>query len=156
MNRQYIGVEQLNYGENDSVVRLQNVINGDSTGISKSVDWQGGGSFVYMELAEKNEKAMELISACNSYDELISLFTTLSEKYFLHYNVRVKDFTNKVSKEDEFKNLSLEKQKEIFCRMLDLNQLYINFADRNDKDSGLSENDIKATEDFYKSLKDGE
>ena len=44
----------------------------------------------------------------------------------------------------------------MFCRMLDLNQLYINFADRNDKDSGLSENDIKATEDFYKSLKDGE
>ena len=156
MNRQYIGVEQLNYGENDSVVRLQNVINGDSTGISKSVNWQGGGSFVYMDLAEKNEKAMELISACNSYDELISLFTTLSEKYFLHYNVRVKDFTNKVSKEDEFKNLSLEKQKEMFCRMLDLNQLYVNCNDRNDKDSGLSEKDIKATENFYQIQKDGE
>ena len=50
MNRQYIGIEQLDYGENDSVVRLQNVINGDQTGISKSVNWQGGGSFVYLEL----------------------------------------------------------------------------------------------------------
>jgi adenine-specific DNA-methyltransferase len=29
MNRQYIGIEQLNYGENDSVVRLQNVIKGE-------------------------------------------------------------------------------------------------------------------------------
>jgi len=26
MGRQYIGIEQLDYGENDSVVRLQNVI----------------------------------------------------------------------------------------------------------------------------------
>ncbi len=156
MNRQYIGVEQLNYGENDSVVRLQNVINGDSTGISKSVDWQGGGSFVYMELAEKNEKAMQLISACKNYDELVSIFNTLSTKYFLHYNVRINDFINKTCKEEQFKNLSLEKQKEIFCRMLDLNQLYVNCDDRNDKDSGLSENDIKATENFYQIQKDGE
>lgn len=156
MNRQYIGVEQLNYGENDSVVRLQNVINGDSTGISKSVNWQGGGSFVYMELAEKNEKAMQLISACKNYDELVSIFNTLSTKYFLHYNVRINDFINKTCKEEQFKNLSLEKQKEIFCRMLDLNQLYVNCNDRNDKDSGLSEKDIKATENFYQIQKDGE
>ena len=156
MNRQYIGVEQLNYGENDSVVRLQNVINGDSTGISKSVNWQGGGSFVYMELAEKNEKAMQLISACKNYDELVSIFNTLSTKYFLHYNVRINDFINKTCKEEQFKNLSFEKQKEIFCRMLDLNQLYVNCNDRNDKDSGLSEKDIKATENFYQIQKDGE
>ncbi len=156
MNRQYIGVEQLNYGENDSVVRLQNVINGDSTGISKSVEWQGSGSFVYMELAEKNEKAMQLISACKNYDELISIFNTLSTKYFLHYNVRINDLINKTCKEEQFKNLSLEKQKEIFCRMLDLNQLYVNCDDRNDKDSGLLENDIKATENFYQIQKDGE
>lgn len=42
MGLNYIGCEQLDYGENDMVVRLQNVINGDSTGISKAVDWQGG------------------------------------------------------------------------------------------------------------------
>jgi adenine-specific DNA-methyltransferase len=35
MGRQYIGVEQLDYGENSAVVRLKNVINGDPTGISK-------------------------------------------------------------------------------------------------------------------------
>lgn len=33
MGRQYIGVEQLDYGENSAVVRLKNVINGDKTGI---------------------------------------------------------------------------------------------------------------------------
>ena len=35
MGRHYIGIEQLNYGENDSAVRLNNVIKGDNSGISK-------------------------------------------------------------------------------------------------------------------------
>jgi hypothetical protein len=39
MNRQYIGIEQLDYGENDPKQRLQNVIGGDNTGISKKVGW---------------------------------------------------------------------------------------------------------------------
>ena len=155
MNRQYIGVEQLDYGENDSVVRLQNVINGDTTGISKSVNWTEGGSFVYLELAEKNEKAMRLISACKNLEELISIFDTLCKKYFLHYNVRVNTFINETCKEEEFKKLSLKRQKEIFMRMIDLNQLYINLNDRHDKDSGLSKDDITATESFY-NIKEGE
>ncbi|MGB9756148.1 MAG: site-specific DNA-methyltransferase, partial [Desulfurella sp.] len=50
MGRQYIGVEQLDYGENSVIVRLKNVINGDQTGISKAVGWKGGGDFVYLEL----------------------------------------------------------------------------------------------------------
>ena len=156
MNRQYIGVEQMDYIKTISCERLKKVIVGEQGGISKSVNWQGGGSFVYMELAEKNEKAMQLISACKNYDELVLIFNTLATKYFLHYNVRINDFINKTCKEEQFRNLSLEKQKEIFCRMLDLNQLYVNCDDRNDKDSGLSENDIKATENFYQIKKDGE
>jgi len=155
MNRQYIGIEQLDYGENDSVVRLRNVINGDTTGISKTVNWKGGGSFVYMELAEKNEKAMRLISACKDLRELEEVFKILCVKYFLHYNVRVNDFINKTCKEEEFKKLSLKRQKEIFMKMIDLNQLYVNVSDRNDKDSGLTKNDVAATEDFYR-IKDGE
>lgn len=51
MGRRYIGCEQLDYGGNDAVVRLQNVISGDATGISKAVGWNGGGAFVYCELA---------------------------------------------------------------------------------------------------------
>ena len=70
--------------------------------------------------------------------------------------MRLNEFINKICKEDNFKKLSLERQKEMFARMQDLNQLYVNFDDRNDKDSGLSENDIKATEDFYQISKDGQ
>ena len=148
MNRQYIGIEQLDYGENDSVVRLQNVINGDQSGISKSVNWQGGGSFVYLELAKKNETALEQISDCKSLEELTELFDELCSKYFLHYNVRVKEFRKEIESE-RFKQLNLKQQKEMFSRMLDLNQLYVNTDDRHDKKTGLTEDDIAITEDFY-------
>ena len=155
MNRQYIGIEQLDYGENDSVVRLQNVINCDQTGISKSVNWQGGGSFVYLELAKKNQTALEQISACKSLEELTELFDELCSKYFLHYNVRVKEFRKEIESE-RFKQLNLKQQKEMFSRMLDLNQLYVNTDDRHDKNTGLTEDDIAITEDFYQLAKDGE
>ena len=155
MNRQYIGIEQLDYGENDSVVRLQNVINGDQTGISKSVNWQGGGSFVYLELAKKNETALEQISDCKSLEELTELFDELCSKYFLHYNVRVKEFRKEIESE-RFKQLNLKQQKEMFSRMLDLNQLNVKTDDRHDKNTGLTENDIAITEDFYQLAKDGE
>ena len=148
MNRQYIGIEQLDYGENDSVVRLQNVINGDQTGISKSVNWQGGGSFVYLELAKKNETALEQISDCKSLVELTESFDELCSKYFLHYNVRVKEFRKEIESE-RFKQLNLKQQKEMFSRMLDLNQLYVNTDDRHDKNTGLTKDDIAITENFY-------
>ena len=149
MNRQYIGVEQMDYIDTVTVERLKKVIEGEQGGISKLENWHGGGSFVYMELAEKNEQAVRLISACKNVEELIFLFDELCNKYFLHYNVRIKEFREEV-KTDRFQSLPLKEQKEMFCRMLDLNQLYINADDREDNNSGLSTNDIAITEDFYR------
>lgn len=148
MNRQYIGVEQMDYIQNVSVERLKKVIEGEQGGISKSQNWQGGGSFVYLELAKKNEKALEQISDCKSLEELAQLFDSLCTKYFLHYNVRIKEFRKEIETE-RFKSLPLEKQKEMFSRLLDLNQLYVNTDDRHDKNSSLTKNDIAITEDFY-------
>lgn len=50
MGRQYIGTEQIDNQTELIKTRLNNVINGDQSGISQSVQWQGGGSFVYCEL----------------------------------------------------------------------------------------------------------
>ena len=52
MNRQYIGMEQMNYIEDISVQRLKNVINGEQSGISKDINWNGGGDFIYAELKQ--------------------------------------------------------------------------------------------------------
>ena len=149
LNRQYIGLEQLDYGDNDSVKRLQNVINGDQSGISKEVNWKGGGSFVYLELAKNNEAAKQEILACKDLKALISLFDSLNTKYFLHYNVRIKEFKDKIAKEDNFKKLPIERQKEIFCRMLDNNQLYVNRDEMEDKRYNISKEDIALTKSFY-------
>ena len=149
MNRQYIGVEQMDYIDTVTVERLKKVIEGEQGGISKLENWHGGGSFVYMELAEKNEQAVRLISACKNVEELISIFDELCSKYFLHYSVRIKEFREEV-KTDRFQSLTLKEQKEMFCRMLDLNQLYVNANDRHDDNSGLSTDDIAITEDFYR------
>ena len=149
LDRQFIGIEQMFYGENDALKRINNVISGDISGVSKKYNWQGGGSFIYMELAKNNQNAKELIIKCKSYKELIKLFDTLYSKYFLHYNVRINEFKNTISKEENFKKLSLERQKEIFCRMLDNNQLYVHAGEMEDKQYGLSKDDIRLTKDFY-------
>ena len=41
------------------VKRLEKVIAGEDGGISKEVEWQGGGSFVYCELAKLNQTIVE-------------------------------------------------------------------------------------------------
>lgn len=156
MKRQFILCEQLDKHIDISQRRMTKVINGDDqSGISKSVGWQGGGSFVYLELAKRNETALEQIASCKSHEALVALFDELCEKYFLHYNVRAKDFRAEIESE-RFKALPLERQKEMFSRMLDLNQLYVNTCDRHDKDANLSQNDIAITEDFYRYGKDDE
>ncbi len=67
MDRRFIGVEQMDYINTVSVSRLQKVIDGEQGGISKSVGWKGGGSFVYCELLEDNESLVsELEMAENS------------------------------------------------------------------------------------------
>ena len=55
MNRQYIGIEQVDYIETVAVERLKKVINGEQGGISKAVNWQDGGEFIYLELKKYNQ-----------------------------------------------------------------------------------------------------
>ena len=64
MNRQYIGIEQMDYIEDISVKRLEKVIEGEGGGISKSVDWKGGGEFIYMQLDTYNQKFINDIYVC--------------------------------------------------------------------------------------------
>lgn len=149
MNRQYIGIEQMDYIETIPLQRLKKVIGGEQGGISKAQNWQGGGSFVYAELAKNNETAKERIEACNTLEDLLQLFEELNTRYFLDYNVRIKDFKENVIKEEAFINLSLARQKKLFKRMLDNNQLYVNLSEVEDARYNLSEDAIRLTKDFY-------
>ena len=148
-NRQFIGIEQMDYGDDDSVKRLNNVIKGEQSGVSKAYNWKGEGSFLYLVLAKNNQSAKEFLLCCKSFEELMTYFDELYNKYFLHYNVRIREFKEVVCKEDNFKNLSLSQQQEIFCRMLDNNQLYVNVSEMEDARYNINKEDIALTKDFY-------
>lgn len=153
MNRQYIGIEQMDYIESITIERLKKVCNGEQGGISKAINWDGGGDFIYCELAKWNEKAKEEILFCKNFESLVKLFDTLYEKYFLNYNLKVKEFKEKVLKEDELKALSLEEQKRMFLTMLDLNQMYVQKTEMEDSKFGISDEDKNLTNQFYNSEK---
>jgi adenine-specific DNA-methyltransferase len=153
MNRQYIGLEQIDNQIELSKKRLNNVINNDQSGISKTVNWKGGGSFTYLELAKNNQTAKEEILKCKNLEELLQFFETMYTKYFLHYNVRIKEFKEVISQEENFKNLALDRQKEIFSKMLDLNQLYVNLSEIEDSRYKLDAKDIGLSKDFYQKNK---
>ena len=51
MGRRWIGVELGDHAYTHSAVRMKKVIDGEQGGISKSVNWQGGGGFKFYELA---------------------------------------------------------------------------------------------------------
>ena len=147
MGRQYIGVEQLDYGKNSAVVRLKNVINGDQTGISKSVGWKGGGDFVYLELMKWNENFVERIKRTRTKDELKKLWEAMKEKAFLSYKVDIKAVDESAK---DFADLSIENQKRFLLECLDKNHLYVNYSEIDDEDYGVSEGDKKFNREFYK------
>jgi len=149
MNRQYIGIEQMQYVDDFPIKRLFSAIRGDEKGISKSVNWQGGGDFIYYELAKWNEKAKEEIEKCKDLNALETIFNEMCNKYFLNYNLKIKEFREKVIKEKEFRALSLDEQKQMFMAMLDLNQMYVQRSEMEDKRFGVAKKDIELTEEFY-------
>lgn len=146
MGRQYIGIEQMDYGQNDSFKRLQNVINGDSTGISKSVNWQGGGSFVYMEMKKYNQSFIELIEDAKDSDALLKVWEQMKEKSFLNYNV---DIQKQEAHIEEFNALNLDEQKRHLCELLDKNQLYVNRSSLDDQEFACTDAEKTVTRNFY-------
>ena len=51
MGRKYIGVELGEHCYTLCLPRLKKVVDGDQTGISREVNWQGGGGYKFYELA---------------------------------------------------------------------------------------------------------
>ena len=151
MGRQYIGLEQLDYGKNDSTIRLQNVIKNDTSGISKAVSWKGGGSFIYLELKKYNQTFIEQIEKAKDSNALLKLWEQMKAKSFLNYNVDIQKQEEHI---EEFKQLELKQQKEHLVELLDKNQLYVNLSSINDKDFTISKEEKQVTEDFYQIKKD--
>lgn len=59
MNRAYIGIDFSTESINYALSRLERVISGEKSGISKDINWQGGGSFSYYECSNNNSKIID-------------------------------------------------------------------------------------------------
>lgn len=144
MNRQYIGIEQMDYIETVSVERLKKVIAGEQGGVSKDVNWSGGGSFVYAELKNDAQDFKNAISEATTTEELLELFEIAKKSSFLSYRIDPKKL-----KQTDFELLSLAEQKQILSEIIDNNNLYVNYSDIDDSDYGISAEDKKLNHDFY-------
>lgn len=163
MNRQYIGIDQMDYLEVETLKRLQKVIEGEQGGISKSVSWNPKNpsledsangryernNFIYLELKKYNQAFIEKIEAADSSEKLLKIWEQMKEKSFLNYNVDIK--TQEANIED-FKQLELEQQKQVLCELLDKNQLYVNVSDMNDRRFATTNEEKNVTKAFYSNL----
>ncbi len=160
MKRQFILAEQMDYVDKVTVERLKKVIGKkvkksgkmfgeidfDNGGISKTVGWKGGGSFVYCELMKYNERFVEKIQKAKNTKELLKTWEEMKEKSFLNYNVDIKKFDETI---EEFKKLPLAKQKRTLFDLLNKNQLYVNLSEIEDKEFKVSEGDENMNKKFY-------
>ena len=138
MGRQYIGIEQMDYISTVTVPRLQKVIEGEQGGISKDVDWQGGGNFVYAELMEKNRGFIKMIQEAEDPLALQKIFDFMLEEAEIDFQVDLEEV------KDTLHELSFEDQKKILFAIIDKNQLYYSYSEIDDENV----RDLIADEDY--------
>lgn len=145
MNRQYIGIEQMDYIETVSIERLKKVIDGEQGGISQDVAWSGGGSFIYAELMDKNATFIDAVLNSKHSDELKAIFDDMKATLDFDFRVDLQEVDQSIWDED------FEMQKKILVKIIDKNQLYHNYSEIDDKTikSQLSQSDYDFNKSFY-------
>ena len=144
--RKFIICEQLESHIDIALRRLRKVLEGEQSGISKKNNWKGGGSFVYCELAELNQKYINQIHDAKDEKSLLAIWAEIKKTGFISCYVNPKDIDVNAS---DFSELSLRDKKRLFLELLDLNQLYVNYCDIDDDTFEISEDDKAFTKSFY-------
>lgn len=146
LGMQYILIEQLQDHIQKSQERLENVIDGEQSGVSKGNNWQGGGDYVYLELTKWNQEFIEKVNDTKSKKELEKIWKEMQKRAFLSWRL---DFDKLEKNAKEFNDLSLESQKKFLLEVLDQNQLYINYSEIEDEMYRVSKEDKKLNKEFY-------
>lgn len=148
MNRRFIGIEQMDYISTVSVPRLQKVIEGEQGGISKDVNWQGGGSFVYTELMPKNMGYLQDIIHAKTLDDLKVVYNRMLEGTDTTEPADI-SFRADLSKIDWLQGF--DENKRLLVKLLDKNGLYYNYSEIDDKNVRdlISDEDYTFNKNFY-------
>lgn len=145
--RHFILCEQLDKHIDIMLRRLQKVIAGEQSGVSRKNNWQGGGSFVYCELAKLNQAVAEEIEAAVDDETLAAIYERMIASGFISYKVNPAAIAVAA---DDFAALSLDDKKRFLMEILDKNLLYVNYCDMDDEEFGISEADKAFTRSFYR------
>lgn len=147
MGRRYIGCEQIDNQIELNKKRLFQVIEGEQGGVSKAVGWQGGGSFVYCELAKANDKFADEMEQAETSEQLKDIWGRMKATDYLNYKVDIKEVD---ANAESFDGLSLEDQKRFLIECLDKNLLYVALSDIDSNEYGVTEEDRRLTREFYR------
>ena len=147
MRRRFIGIEQMDYINTVSIEKLKKVMNGEDseTKVAKAENWTGGGSFVYCELKELNQKFVDKIKVADD-KRLNELYKTIINSEFISYKAEI---NNLKDSEQEFEQLSIDDKKKFLIEVLDKNMLYVNYCDIDDNDFEITEQEKAFTKSFY-------
>lgn len=143
MGRRYISCEQINKHGDIMIRRLNKVISGDQSGISKSVNWTGGGSFVYCNIKNDANIFREAVKMADN-TKLESLLDEVLGSSFMSYRVD----PGNVNKKD-FMKLSIADKKRVLIGLVDNNTLYLNYSEIDDVTYKISDSDKKHNAEFY-------
>lgn len=150
MNRRFVGIEQMDYIKTITKERLKKVVEGEQGGISKAVNFVGGGEFVYVELMPLNAVFKEQIQASNDESELERIYKDLQEKAFVDYRVDIKEML----KDKDFEALNLDEKKRILLSVLDSNMDYVPLSEIEDSEYGISSELVELNKAFFKGGED--
>ena len=147
MRRRFIGIEQMDYINTVSIEKLKKVMNGEDseTKVAKAENWTGGGSFVYCELKELNQKFVDKIKVADD-KRLNELYKTIINSEFISYKAEINKLKDS---EQEFEQLSIDDKKKFLIEVLDKNMLYVNYCDIDDNDFEITEQEKAFTKSFY-------
>ena len=173
MNRRFIACEQMDYCKEVTIERLKKVIGNeveivnekaveqlqlnlvaessykmefDNGGISKSVNWHGGGSFIYAELMQSNEQYIIQIQTAKNTKQLLTIWDEMQATAFISYKVLPQNINKEIT---DFEALTFEDQQRFLVEILDKNLLYVNKSEINDARHKVSEADKEMNKNFY-------
>lgn len=148
MGRRFIGLEQMDSQIEKATTRIGNVISGEQTGISKDVNWKGGGSFVYAELFPKNMGYLQDVIHAKDLEELKSVYDRMLAGTDTDEPADI-SFRADLSKIDWLQGF--DENKRLLVKLLDKNGLYYNYSEIDDKNVRdlISDEDYTFNKNFY-------
>ncbi len=134
-NRKFILVEQMDYIESVTKERLSRIIKSDYP----------NDNFVFLALKKYNQEYVDLITNATSLSELEDIYVDMRNNAFLKFWFDRKEF----EKDENFRNLDIDKRKQKLVDVLDENQLYLNYADMDDTRHKVTGDEKALTHRFY-------